>query len=101
MQINLVGGFQDGDFILSIDLCLNLLPDLRFVLEQNPEDGQTHCRVSTNTNGCDRTKQTPKNRCYTGSEVKVIVGETSTILCYKCSFRTDDCTHLGSLHRFV
>lgn len=37
MEINLVGGLQDGDFIFSIDLCLNLLPDLCLVLEQNPE----------------------------------------------------------------
>lgn len=37
MEMNLVGGLQDGDFIFSIDLCLNLLPDLSLVLEQNSE----------------------------------------------------------------
>lgn len=37
VQKNLVGGFQDGDFILSVDLGLDLLPDLRLVLEENPE----------------------------------------------------------------
>lgn len=37
MEMNLVGGLQDGDFIFSINLCLNLLPDLSLVLEQNSE----------------------------------------------------------------
>lgn len=37
LQRNLVGGFQEGNFILSVDLCLDLLPDVGLVLEQNPE----------------------------------------------------------------
>lgn len=37
LQRNLVGGLQDGHFVLCVDLGLNLFPDIRLVLEQNPE----------------------------------------------------------------
>lgn len=37
LQKNLVGGFQEGNFVLSVDLRLDLLPDVCLVLEQNPE----------------------------------------------------------------
>lgn len=38
LQKNLIGGFQDGNFVLSVDLSFNLLPDPSLVLEQNPEN---------------------------------------------------------------
>lgn len=50
---NLVGGFQDGDFVLRVDLCLDLLPDLRLVLEHDSEDKQENT---------DRTSQSTEQR---------------------------------------
>lgn len=74
---DLVRGFEDGDFILSIDLCLNFLPDLRFVLEQNPEMNIPLCYYDYKIKPQKLCQQTQKlhtkqrGPCFTcGSEIK-------------------------------
>lgn len=90
MKRNLVGGFEDGDFVLSVDLGLDLLPDLSLVLEKNPENQkETEMRpqqITSQLRQTDVLLQSPTEAfssviCFTSLTAKMKVLCNSFLVC--------------------
>lgn len=91
--MNLVGRFQDGDFILSVDLGFYLLPDFSFVLEKNSDNKHRERSVQNKTTqssgGAFQKPDLDKNwntNCSESSSTALILFFVSCWLHYQLSY---------------